>query len=294
MRTCYISAPARVDTSVIRRVLRRHGLAARDAMDIRPGDSLAERLEDEITRADLVVAVFSGDYSPGVAYEAGLAQGLGKPVVVVTSEPMESPLSPLSRAPIVLADSTNEDALSFALDQILPRLDQIPSERRSVTRRGKRRPDVLAALASRINRLRHSGTGRQLERLLAEALRSDPAVSVAAERKARDAGIDMALWLDGYGAVLGNPLLVEVKIGSLSDGRLLQAESQLAGHLFRTNARFGLLVYLDRQDRRFLRRGGLPIIVRMDAVDLVRGLEKSPLGKVLRAERNRIAHGRSS
>ena len=294
-KTCFITAPSRVDTSAIRRVLRRHGFGTRDVADVRPGDSLAERVQNEIAKADVIVAVFSGPKpSAGVTFEAGLALGLGKPVIVVASEPVESPFSPLASAPIVLADPANEDALTFSFAQILPALERTPSRRAPRKRKAQDKPGLVEGFAAHIEALRASGNERQLERLLLEVFKEDPGVSVTVEKKVVGAEIDMAIWLDGYDSILGNPLIVELKLGALSEDRLRRSEFQLYRLLRASIAKFGLLIYLDRRARRFVGPGvSAPNIVRFEASDLVTELSKASLGRTILAERNRLVHSRS-
>ena len=78
-------------------------------------------------------------------------------------------------------------------------------------------------------------------------------------------GVDMALWLDEVESSLGNPLLVEVKLGRLTESKIAQAEDQLRSYIVKTHARAGLLVYLDRQGHRFDQRGQ-PIVLGSDQV----------------------------
>lgn len=56
--------------------------------DINAGAEFAEQIQSAIRRADLVVADLTVS-NPNVLFEVGMALGLNKPVVLVTSGPIE-------------------------------------------------------------------------------------------------------------------------------------------------------------------------------------------------------------
>lgn len=104
-------------------------------------------------------------------------------------------------------------------------------------------------------------------------------------------GADMALWIDPLTNSLGNPILVEVKIGHLTEPRLLLAEEQLRHYLITTSVQSGLLLYLDVEKKTFGRStNDSPLIVRLDIRELINRLEKQSLVQILLSERDAMVH----
>jgi hypothetical protein len=102
---------------------------------------------------------------------------------------------------------------------------------------------------------------------------------------------DIALWVDSLESSLGNPILVEIKIDHLTEKTLELAELQLEKLIRSTNARVGLLVYGDRDGRRFGSSKLLsPLIIRFEYRDFISKLSKCPLDLIILSERDRMAH----
>jgi hypothetical protein len=105
---------------------------------------------------------------------------------------------------------------------------------------------------------------------------------------------DLAVWLDSVEASLGNPLLVEVKTGNLTEAQLTRSESQMRSRIGKTAAQLGLLVYLDRRGRKFpTDTSSWPLVVRISAVELVSLLGNGTLEETLVQWRNSAVHGKA-
>jgi hypothetical protein len=106
-----------------------------------------------------------------------------------------------------------------------------------------------------------------------------------------DHGVDMALWIDSAANSLGNPILIEVKIGHITESRLSTTEEELRRYLIATNVQSGLLLYLDF-DMKHLPRSIIdtPLIIRLDIRELIIQLEKQSLVRILLSERNAMVH----
>ncbi|MEH7148814.1 hypothetical protein, partial [Priestia megaterium] len=112
----------------------------------------------------------------------------------------------------------------------------------------------------------------------------------------QDKGVDFVLWLDELDEVnqlFGNILLIEMKIGSLTKEVIDAGERQLQQYLENTNNKVGLLLYFDREGKRFKLGGSLnPLIIRMDIEDFIFEVNKKKnLVNVILDCRNKIAHG---
>jgi GTP cyclohydrolase II len=138
--------------------------------------------------------------------------------------------------------------------------------------------------------LEHKNNGSELTTFLVNLLKTEGAV-VSQQHGDRDKGVDMALWIDSLESSLGNPILVEIKMSCLTEDQLKIAEDQLRRYLTTTNSRSGLLLYLDREKKRFRRATlGMPLIIRLDIRDLINELRTKTLSRVLLSERNAMVH----
>jgi hypothetical protein len=111
--------------------------------------------------------------------------------------------------------------------------------------------------------------------------------------RAHDQGADLAVWieeLENY--ALGNPLLVEIKAGNLTQESIHSAEIRLRSYVEKTHGRSGLLIYWDRQNREFPPVGkGWPLIFRLSGEKLTRLIRERRLPEELIRLRNAAVHG---
>src|SRR6266536_5800940 len=89
----FISAPAGMDLRPLLAGLQRRGAAPYVLSDVaRLGANTSESVQDAIAAADRVLVVLAAEpASLNCAFEAGVAVGLGKPVVVVTDPDVAVP-----------------------------------------------------------------------------------------------------------------------------------------------------------------------------------------------------------
>jgi hypothetical protein len=295
LKSCFISCPIDVNIDPLRRSLVNHGIEVRDAFSLPPGASIVRVIESAIREVDFVCAVVTSDISSNVIFEIGLAYGIRKPLFLLVDKESKIP-SYLKEVFYVKASPDDIDAIDFNLEQflkyetrrtrrIIKKYDDDPKplieQKLSINER-------LGALAN----LQSIQYGFELERLVADILSQTDAL-VTQETYQYDKGVDIAIWLDEIGSILGNPILVEVKGGTLSENRLRMAEEQLRSYLAKTNARAGLLIYHDKEGNRYPSvSSDLPLVIRFDVRELVEILSKGELVETLMAKRNQIAHGR--
>jgi hypothetical protein len=121
MANCFVIMPFRPELNYLYRSLRQFLVAAFPGLSVVRGDDqaltvpLLTKIADYIRQADVVVADCSGR-NPNVFYELGMAHALDKPVVLITSDPVE-------QAP---ADIRAFEFISYAMlepDKFLARLE---------------------------------------------------------------------------------------------------------------------------------------------------------------------------
>jgi len=132
--------------------------------------------------------------------------------------------------------------------------------------------------------------GQEFEKLVARLFREAGAI-VRQQPSEFERGVDMALWLDEVKSSLRNPLMVEVKLGRLTESSIVEAEKTLRIHMAKARAEAGLLVYLDREGKLFVKvRADWPLVFRLNIHELIELVGSGGLVKNLLAERNRVAH----
>ena len=296
LKSCFIAAPFAVNTSPLRESLSGRGIQVTDALSLPPGPgSMIGAIESAIRDADFVCAVVSPRMSSNVMFEIGLAYGARKPLFLIVDKQADLPAN-LKDIFYVRASPWDSEAIEFNLDNFLEHpTSGIPRRQRTTERKLEPSLPHEFEIDEKIESLRSlQGPERALalEDLVAGLFKRVHVV-VAQERYYPDSGADMAVWLDGIESILGNPVLVEVKAGRLSEQRLQQAELQLLRYLTQTNARAGLLIYLDQTGRRFPSSPAKwPLVVRFDVRDFADVIARGELVTTLIAERNKATHGR--
>jgi hypothetical protein len=102
----------------------------------------------------------------------------------------------------------------------------------------------------------------------------------------------LATWNDETQSIFGNPILVEIKAGRLSQARIDEAYHQLSQHLIRAKVRLGILRYRDLAGARFkVAATHLPLVICLSIEDLIDSLRLGTFTRTLIAIRNRAMQG---
>lgn len=283
-KSCFISAPFGADTSVVREMLDEKGIRWHDQTDVRAGGSWLDAVDTAMTRSDFVCAVLPAERDrENVLFELGIAYARRKPVLAFLGSSLSLP-SDMVGLTYFRADSANREAVRSALEAFLTHASPAPSMKpvaRPSKRRGRSEPITLPPA---------SATGQEFERLTAELLRKAGFI-LSEPSESRDQGADFAVWIDEVQNSLGNPVLVQVKVGDLSSARLEEAASQLRHFVAKTHGRCGLLVYWDRQNREFPAVSvDWPLIFRLSGHTLARLASQGLLAQELVRLRNDAVH----
>jgi len=287
---CFISAPACLNINPLYSLLQRKKIQALDAFSLSP-NSIFTSVTDEIEKTDFLIAVLSKDFpNDNVLYELGFARGAKKPIFLIVQEEKAIPAY-LKNELYFRASIEDSNLVSLYLDQFLSKYKK--AKRKHVTK--KEKPFVKSdyfKLEEQLSHIKERGSGEEFLHLVAELFRSQGFV-VDISHGTRDEGADMSIWIDSLGSTIGNPILVELKLGNLSESILEKAEKRMQDYLCRTNLRSGLLIYLDRLGRHFKTpRFQIPFVIRLDLSQVFRELHEQTLDRIILEERNRIAHPR--
>jgi hypothetical protein len=231
-QVCYVSGGTSADQLAVGAKLQSLGLSVLSSTDIGPSaKTRTEAVRDLVHRADLVVLFLEPNTSYTTLFEAGLAVGLAKRLLLITDPSIDVPFD-LASVPRVRAKATDIEALEYAVRQIL----RAPRRRKGKTglRRAPKLNDTADSLVARAAR-----GDEPPERIVGEALTRAGVVWVRPDRLS-DLG-DFAVWADELDPVVGNPVFVEVKYAS-QPGHF-EDPSAFRERVARGGALFGLVLY---------------------------------------------------
>lgn len=296
MKTCFISAPAGAPLGVLRAALESRGLRVLVPQDLTAGSDWASEIQKQLSQADIVIGVLTAErQSPWVLFELGQASALGRRIVLITS-PKSDPIPfALHQILVLRIDLDNQDAIGFALDQVLsaPELQQKKSQtshKKIISGLGTKTDDLLAAFDLALE----SNDFGSLEQIVADALRSSGA-DVIAPSPSRDIGADFAVWSDVLEPFVGNPLLVEIKTRIRGRSDAARALKQLRSYLDASGSRWALLLFGEGPAPESKAWSDCPPnILALPLRSLLEALRTQAFPEVVRDLRNRRVHGSSS
>lgn len=278
---CFISAPFGMDLGVLPVLLGERRIAWNWSSD----EPLGGRYSEGIMRCDFMIAVLNGSqYDHRVLYEAGLAEGMNKPVLFIATSKRVGNFARTMFSTVEVKLSEREP-LAFHLDAFLatPHESIFDRDRSKVGS-----PSKIAPASSDIGAPRLSSL---LERRVFEAVIAAGGSAIAQPRdeetKLRP---DLLIWLASQDAELLDPAVVEIK--EWTDGPTLKkAQQQLVDFLRISGVRCGFL--LTEQEPPENRIALSPYLFWLSIDHFVTLTTDHRLGSYLRKLRNRAAHGGS-
>jgi hypothetical protein len=240
---------------------------------------------------DLVIAVWTPASRSNVVFELGFAAGRGKQLAVFVARQTEVP-SDLTGVTYCGADINDKDAVGRFLDIFLKRTPLTREKRHAASpasKHGRRSlpPTVVREADQKIEQ----SAGHDFERFV-RWLFQQAGYIAEPPFGPQDYGVDFAIWIEGLDYVLGNPLLVQVKAGSMDRASLQRADEALRQGLLKTHRYVGLLIYRAAKVQHLpMFEPNFPLVVRWDARRLLRALALGDFEKRLVEVRNLAAHG---
>ncbi|MBK8968376.1 MAG: hypothetical protein IPM36_17270 [Lewinellaceae bacterium] len=294
---CFISASYETDTTTVKNVLAENNVEVFDLYDFSIGESIQQILKRKIRQSDFALFVMSQD-SQNVLYEMGVCEGMGKQHFILLGKDYKIPFYVENKI-YQRVNLQDREFLKLIIDKIL---EEVRKNKKPTSKKIKRKEkqsniyniDIQENLKSYLNQiknLREFGHGRELEFIIEDVFKTIKLNSVQ-NLTYTDKGVDFALWNDELGRVIGNPIIVEVKYGNLSRQNFNNAEFQIKRYTEKSDAKLALLLYLDKNDKRFKIETSLhPLIISYDVEDFVRDLLNETFENIILSQRNKIAHG---
>jgi predicted nucleotide-binding protein len=313
--TCFVSSPAGVDLTTIRQIL-----LERDIEFLLPSEvpthglSISEKIIKLISRSDIFVAIFDEVHGSGnILFELGLAVGLKKQIIIL-APPIFSLPSDLSEFLILRVTQDNLDAFGFSIDQMLvatrKKLKKIVSKKhddliiniyddliinnKSISNKND---DLIISnkiyeLEKELTNLIYKETDYSLEKFVADLLKVS-GISIIQQSEKPSSGADFAIWSDELGAVLGNPILIEIKRTLKNRDQAIHVTNELNRYIEKSNSKSAIVLYLEGlpSDRiqKFVDQYNI-LFFRIG--DIVKHLRTNTFTDTIKIRRNIIAHGR--
>ena len=293
---CFLSASYDTDLSTIKSVLVENGVEIFDLYDFSIGNSIQQILKRKLRQADFAIFVVSKD-NKNVLYEIGVCEGLGKQSLIIIDKETNLPFYIENK----LSLSANLNDRDFLKMTLLGFIDEMKSNKKPIKRTkiidskktenyNRDIKDELHSLLEQTKNLRENGHGQELEYIVEEIFKTIQ-LKYADNTRGQDTGIDFALWSNSLGRIIGNPIIVEVKFGRLSEDIFKNAELQIQQYADKSDAKVALLLYLDKTGKRYKLQPSLrPLIIAYDIEDFISDLLQSSFENVILTSRNKIAH----
>jgi len=142
-----------------------------------------------------------------------------------------------------------------------------------------------------INRIRNTGNWSEIEAIISQILMVRGIIFEKTNEIEKGFQPDYSIWLDSLDSIFGNPIIIEVKTGNLNERLLLNTEKQIFKYLTMTNAKSGILIYLDKDNRRFpIETLVHPNIIRLELSDLINELNNKSLEEIVFYTRSQNIH----
>lgn len=283
-KNCYLIAPLSNENKQLVELLKRHEIHVNeDLYSTNSILSLSNKIEEGIRNADFVCAFLPSKASSNLFYEIGIARGLKKPIFLIIEDKNTLNMY-LQDMVYVIASIKDINAIEFALDQFLNKYRQ----NKHFSIKDFNRKKLGFNYSNR--ELQRLDNEMELDNFLVNLFKNLNGVTVVKKDKYENKGIDMALWVDGLDAVIGNPILVELK-KVLSNSSLLEAEQQLETYLEKTNSNLGLLIYVKDGANGFeqplLKKS---MVIWLEIHDLMDKLIEHSLAEIIITKRNEMVH----
>lgn len=295
VRSVFLSHPVRTDTSVIRRLLEREGVSVRSDEDVEPGANVRASLIEGMQKADAVVAVL-GDRlkNSNVFYQMGLADAMGKPVLVVSIGALD-PVSDLALFPYLRARPDDEEALRFGLAHFIRAPHHGSKHERDYTTATKPIGELVDGFIARLHR-DPSIREDELVSIIATAIREsgvDTQASVPHRASAEEIPADIAVWSDELESFVGNPLPIEVRSSVMTAHEAEGAAKNLMRAITGAKVRWGLILFLKATADAKGVLSKYPVLA-MSIEDFLEAMRNRSFGRIVADLRNRAVHGVSA
>jgi len=298
LNTCFVSAPAGFNLAKIKKIIIQKDFEFINASDIfYHGKTISEKINNLISLSDLFIAVFDKKLENGnILFELGIAVAHKKQIIIIAPPNYRLP-SDLNDFLILNIPQDNIEALGFAIDQFLEAADKTMKkrERKSfIIDDGISKPvgNKIIEFKNRLNNMNIEDISEnKLVNFVGDLLK-EVGISVIQHSHKPDLTADFAIWSDDLGAILGNPILIEIKKNIWSRSQASKVTNKLIRYIEKTNSKSAIVFYLNGLSSIEIQKYTNQYnIIFYQLGDFIEQLQSNSFSDTLRIHRNIIAHG---
>ena len=291
---CYISSDSTYDLSKLENILLKLTVETSNFYDFSIGSSFSDLIRKKIKECDFIIA-FITQKNQNVLFELGIAEALGKPILLLTEQDVKLPFFLEGKMSFHVDWSKSTQLLELSLKNYI--LDISNRSLRYKRKKFDIDTENLTFEYSNENLIKlkkyrsTNFTEIELINLILNVFKKLNIQAVSDISLGNFAQVDIAITNETLSQYFGNPILFEVKAGKLNKNIIEDAQYQLQSYLRKAEANFGILLYFDKDDRRF----GKEIyhstnILALDIEDFIQGISEEGFESFLIRARNENAH----
>lgn len=321
---CYISSPASFDLTKIETTLNQLDIDYHSFYDFSIGTTFSDLIKRKLRESDFVIGILENENS-NVLFELGVAEGLSKPTfIIIVGKEMKIPFF-LQNKLYFQTNFKETKLIELALSNFI--IDVKEKKTKLLNRKKKREffrkentediiaqnsiIDVKEKKTKLVNKINEFLTKEDTENIIAQiqSIRINPndadifhliketfsklyIQNASISTAPIDKGADFVIRSNKLSPYFGNPILVEIKSGHLSQNKIKDTQERLWSHISKSDAKGGIILYLDKNDSRYENETFVyPLILSIDLEDFILGIASEGLEKFLIKKRNELAHG---
>lgn len=294
---CFISSDSNTDFSKLEIILNRLDVEIQNFYDFAIDNSFEDIIKKKIKESDFIIA-FVNTQSQNVLFDIGMAEAFGKPIFLLIEDDVKVPFY-LERKMYYQIDWTkNTQLLELSLKNYIQDISGTLTKNKK-----KKSPKSLEKLSieetnekliSLQNYRQNLFKENDLIKIVMDVFEKINIQAVSQLSIADRSSVDIAISNENLTKYFGNPLLIEVKSGHLNTNTIENAQIQLLTYIDKTDAHFGILLYFDKENKRFKNLSRFPNILMFDIEDFIQGISDYGLENFLINKRNDLVHGLNS
>lgn len=293
-KKCFLIYNSGVNINSITSVLQENNINVIDQFDFSPNNyDFNTSIREKVKSCNFSLAIID-EFSTNITFEIGVSVGLNKPILlVIINDTIKIPANMNSLR--FIRNSLNDfDLFRFSIKEFIQNLPQGKIKINTKKIKSVENTEELQNKISQIERIRTEGNEVELANFIEDFFNKELALAkIQISTEKQDRGIDFVLWNYDPSYNFTKPIPVEIKMGTLSNNSIKNAENQLINAINRYDGNFGYLLYLDREGRKFQQNYSLnPMIIRMDISEFVEGIKGKSFWNFTLEQRNKIAHTR--
>lgn len=289
---CYISYSFDPELTKLKYLLEKLGVTILNKDQNFNGQTIFEYSKEQISKSDFLIA-FVEEQSESVLIDIGLAEGMDKPIYVISNFHNYPPYY-LRGIRFFKTDFSGgnkllEYQLRIFIDEIAKNNNikiQFDQDEKELINEVE-----IEALIIDLKRLHKEKNGAEVERKFGILLDKLKIQNRNARQISKDSQFDFILTSPKITEYIGSPIFIEIKSGNYSNSQIEKAVSKLHNNISKFPNAIGLFIYLSPDSvQKFKHRYFSERIFIFEMIDFVKKVKEQGFENYLINERNRIVH----